>query len=138
MRTQDLFILLSDLSSSPQHPAAPYVIRTLGPHTQTWNECDLDLKHGLLWGLRLLSSHWGLTCCFVLQLGLLQALPVLYLDHVQIVTLLLQPGCLATLGTETARSCQHNPWLISYSDSRNMGPTGASRGTDLDLALGRT
>lgn len=41
----------------------------------------------------------GLTCCFILQLRLLQALLMLYRDHPQIVTLfLLQPRRPAALG----------------------------------------
>lgn len=63
-----------------------------------------------------------LTCGFVLQLGLLQALPALYLDHLQVLTLLLRAGCPAALRTKQTEMS------ASSTDLRSRGQTGASQG----------
>lgn len=63
-----------------------------------------------------------LTCGFVLQLGLLQALPALYLNHLQVLTLLLRAGCLAALRTKQTETS------ASSTDLRSRGQTGASQG----------
>lgn len=53
--------------------------------------------------------HLAAACGFILQLGLLQALLTLYLNQLQVLTLVLRAGCLAARGSEGAGkgSCQH-------------------------------
>lgn len=57
------------------------------------------------------SARTHLTCGFVLQLGLLQALLTLYLNHLQVLTLLVRAGCPAALRTKQAEgvSLNHRP-----------------------------
>lgn len=50
----------------------------------------------------------GLTCGFILQLGLLQALLTLYLDHLQVLTLLMWAGCPAALRTKQTEGVSLN------------------------------
>lgn len=58
------------------------------------------------------SSSAALTCGLVLHLCLLQALLLLPLDLLQVVTLLLQPSCPAALQTEgTQRGPSDGPHL---------------------------
>ena len=75
-----------------------------------------------------LLASGGLTCCFILQLGLLQALVVLYLDHLHKVTLLLlQPDFPAALGNRD-RDGEPSPSptaCVSSTDSRSTAPSKA-------------
>lgn len=49
-----------------------------------------------------------LTCGFILQLGLLQALLTLYLNQPQVLTLVLRAGCLAALRTKQTEGVSLN------------------------------
>ena len=104
-----------------------------------WEACTLDLgsrgedKQGSL-EVRGPLFLLGLTCRVILQLGLLQALLVLYLDQLQIVTfLLLQDGCLGALGNRDrgrGDPSASSTAYLSSTDSRSMRPNKACHLTD--------
>lgn len=49
-----------------------------------------------------------LTCGFIFQLGLLQALLTLYLNHLQVLTLMMRAGYLAALRTKQTEGVSFN------------------------------
>lgn len=71
----------------------------------------------------------GLTCCFILQLRLLQALLVLYRDHPQIVTLfLLQPHRPAALGERDREGDPSDSFIHSLPVRPGLQEHGAKQG----------
>ena len=75
----------------------------------------------------------GLTCCFILQLRLLQALLMLYRDHPQIVTLfLLQPRRPAALGERDRERDPSAHSSTAYLSVRGLQEHGAKQGQSPD------
>lgn len=63
-----------------------------------------------------------LTCGFILQLGLLQALLTLYLNQLQVLTLVLRAGCLAALRTKQTEGVS-----LSYGPEEQGAKLGQPR-----------
>ena len=76
---------------------------------------------GLLCSLARSRTRTRLTCGFILQLGLLQALLTLYLNHLQVLTLLVWAGCPAALRTKQTEV------LDSTTDVKSRGQAGPAK-----------